>query len=89
MSSSRKNSLKFLQGKAKFMLVDKEFAEEVEKLSKIMNTSSLDVLWTALKILKVSLGRDITVNKPGSKVEINLPQLKDYNPIINLDEENE
>ena len=86
MTFKLKNLLK--RNDVKIMVVDDEIAKEITRLSKKMNTPPSDVLLTALEILKMAFGREVSFRKPKSDVEIQMPLFKDFEPEINVEGEN-
>lgn len=62
----------------KLMPISKELADEIEALSKEMKTSTFDVVSTAIRILRLGLGRKVIINKPGSSVELEIPTLTQF-----------
>ncbi len=76
MTKEQENLLK----RSKLMVIDDKVANEIDRLSKKMKTNRIDVLLAGLELLKLSLGKNISINEPGSNAEIKLPVLSRYEP---------
>lgn len=87
MNNSVQNLLK--NKKAKIMVVDQEFANEIDNLSKKMGTSSKDVVAAAIELLKLAMGREVILRKPNSDSEINLPFFKKLDSEVDIKGEDE
>lgn len=59
------------------MVVSEELARDVEELQKKMHTSALDVVASALELLKLSLNNEVILRNPESGAEKKVTAFKD------------
>jgi len=57
------------------MLVSKDIAKEIKELKDKLNTSSLDVICSAIELLRQSLNKEIVLREPGSGKESKITAL--------------
>jgi len=57
------------------MLVSKDIAKEIQNLKDKLNTSSLDVICSAIELLKQSINKEIVLREPQSGKESRITAL--------------
>ena len=57
------------------MLVSKDIAKEIKELKDKLNTSSLDVICSAIELLRQSLNKEVVLREPGSGKESKITAL--------------
>lgn len=68
---------------AKLFVVDAELEELIKKLSTEMQTSSHDVVLTAIKLLSKSINKKIILRDPITLTDIEISALEDIKPSSN------
>lgn len=56
----------------KLMVVTDDIAEQIREISKDLDTSSIDVLASALELLKLSLNKEIIIKEDNNQLKISL-----------------
>lgn len=69
----------------KILIIPDNIANEVEELSKAMNTSSVDTIKTAIDLLTYSLGREVSIKQSESNLEMKIPIFKRFKQIKKIE----
>lgn len=69
----------------KILIIPDNIANEVEQLSKAMNTSSVDTIKTAIDLLTYSLGREVSIKQSESNLEMKIPIFKRFKQIKKIE----
>lgn len=77
--------IKLKKNNNKILIIPDNIANEVEELSKAMNTTSIDTIKTAIDLLTYSLGREVSIKQSESNLEMNIPIFKRFKPIKKID----
>lgn len=71
------------QKKAKFMVIDSEDKKRIEKLCIDMNTSPVDVVSTATKLLEKSLNKKIILRDTSTNTDVEINIFEHLNKDLN------
>lgn len=69
----------------KLLPVDNQLEKEIKDLASVMKTNPIDVVATAIDILKKSVGRKVTIQKSDSNVAMELKTLEGFDTLVDFE----